>query len=503
MSRLWLVGAIIASGLVLGTSVKADEWPGFRGPGSAGLAGGTSVPLEWGADKNVKWKVKIPGVAWSCPIVWGDKVFVTTAITENQRKPQGGGGGGGGGRPGGGGAGRPPGKGGEGGRPPGGGGGMRAAPKPPDVMYRWEVMCLDRNTGKELWKKQALEAKPRIPTHISNTFASETPVTDGERLYVYFGMMGLFCYDLDGKELWKKDLGSYPMMAGWGTSSSPVLEGDRLFLQIDNEEKSFLVALNCKTGQELWRVARAEKTNWGSPIIWKNSKRTELVTSGSQKVRSYQPEDGKVLWEMNMGGGRICATPVADAEMLYVGSEPGRGGGMGGRPGGGPPGGGGEAQKQEGGGGGQRGGGGGGGGLYAIKAGASGDISLKEGATSNEGVAWSVARGGVEMASPLVYQGHLYVLGRNGGVVNCYDAKTGKVVYRERLPGAKSYWASPWASGDKIYCLDDGGTTHVIAAGPEFKVLSKNALEEMFWATPAIAGGAVYLRSVDHLYCVK
>lgn len=485
--RRW-IGALGLLGAGLLSIAGAEDWPGFRGPGSSGLAEGKSVPLEWSKDKNLLWKVTVPGVAWSSPIVVGDKVFISTAITENQRKPGGGGGGGGGGgRPGGG-----------SGRPPGGGGGGRG-PQPPDAIYQWELHCLDKATGKTLWKQTALEAKPRIPTHGSNTFASETPVTDGERIYVYFGMMGVFCYDLAGKQLWKKDLGAFPMQMGWGTSSSPVLEGDMLILQIDNEQKSFLVALNKTTGEEVWRVDRDEKTNWGSPIIWKNSKRIEVVTLGAKKVRAYAPADGKLLWELTTGGGRCCSTPVAEGDMLYLGSERRQGGGgmRGGFGKGAPPG---EKAPPKGGG---DGGESPGGAFYAIKAGGSGDISLKSGETSNASVAWSVARGGVEMASPIVYQGHVYILSRNGGVVTCLDAKTGNEVYKQRLPGAKSFWASPWASGGKIYCLDDGGTTHVIQAGPEFKVLSKNNLDEMFWASPAVADGSVILRSVEHVFCVK
>lgn len=500
MRRFFSLSTLSLIGAGLLTFAQAEDWPGFRGTNSSGLATGTSIPMEWSKDKNIKWKIAIPGVAWSSPIVIGDRLFVTTAITENQRKPSAGGGGGGG-RPGGGGG--PPGKGGGGGQGGGqGGGGGYGRNAPPNQLYRWEVLCLDKNTGKEIWKQQALEAKPRIPTHGSNTFATETPVSDGERLYVYFGMMGVFCYDLDGKLLWKKDLGAFPMQMGWGTASSPVLEGDKLFLQIDNEQKSFLVALDKKTGKEIWNVDREEKTNWGSPLIWKNQQRSEVVTVGSKRIRSYDPASGKVLWEMNNGGGRVCCTPVAAGDTLYVGSSPGMGGG-GGMRGGPPKDGGGEAEKgaQPPGGGGGRGMGSGGG-LHAIQAGASGDISLKPGETSNAGVIWSV-RNSVEMSSPLVYEGNLYLLARNGGVVTCLEAKTGKQIYKERLPGAKAFWASPWASGGKIYCLDDGGTTHVIQAGPDFKVVSKNALDEMFWASPAVADGAVFLRSVEHLFCVK
>ena len=208
-------------------------------------------------------------------------------------------------------------------------------------------------------------------------------------------------------------------------------------------------------------------------------------------MRSYDVATGKVLWELSMGGGQCHATPVADAEMLYVGCSAGFGGGFGGGAGGfgGGPGGG------------RGGSSGSSGGLFAVRAGASGDLTLKEGETSNAGVAWSQPRGGPEDASPLVYQGHVYVLRKNG-IMTCYDAGTGKQVYRERIANAKSFWASPFAGNGKVFCLDDGGTTHVLQAGPEFKVLGKNALNEMFWASPAVAGGAVFLRSVDHVYCI-
>jgi outer membrane protein assembly factor BamB len=368
------------------------------------------------------------------------------------------------------------------------------------------VLCLDRATGKVLWRQLAQEAKPRIATHGSNTYASETPVTDGERVYAYFGMTGLFCYDAAGKLVWKKDLGAYPMQMGWGTSSSPVLDGDRLFLQVDNEQKSFLVAFDKKTGDELWRADRDEKSAWCTPYVWKNKQRTELVTLGSRKVRSYDPATGKLLWELGPGGGfRTTSTPVGDEDLLYVGAGAGGRGGFGGGPpgggfgGGGPPGGG------FGGGGGRggMGGGMGGGGLVAVKAGASGDVSLKQGETSNAGVAWSLSRGGPAMASPLVYQGHLYILDQNGGLVTCYNAKTGKQVYRERLQGARAFWASPWACDGKVFCLDDDGQTFVLQAGPEFKLLGKNALNEMTWSTPAVAGGALFVRSVDNLICIQ
>lgn len=455
------VGVLWAAGTAWG-----EEWPQFRGPGGAGLSAETALSTEWAKDKNVLWKVQIPGVGWSSPIIWGDKVIVTTAITENQRKPSSGGGFGGG-RPGGG----KPG----GGKPGGGfGGGFggRGGGSPPDALYRWEIHCLDRNTGKTLWKQQAVERKPTIPTHGTNTYASETPITDGERVYVYFGMVGLFCYDLDGKLVWKKDLGSYSMTMGWGTGSSPVLEGDKLFLQCDNEQKSFLVALDKKTGDEAWRVTRTGGSSWCTPFVWKNKIRTELVAGGAQKMQSYDPGTGKLLWELGGFQSRASASPTADEERVYFGA----GGGM--------------SRNEP---------------LYAVQAGASGDITLKSGETSNAGVAWSTSRGGPPMASPLVYKGHLYVVEgqRGGGLLACYDAKTGKSIYKERLPGARGFTASPWAGDGKIYLLDEGGQTFVVQAGAEFKVVGKNMIAEMFWASPGVAKGMIFLRGVDHLYCIK
>jgi outer membrane protein assembly factor BamB len=277
---------------------------------------------------------------------------------------------------------------------------------------------------------------------------------------------------------------------GFGTSSSPVLDGDKLFLQIDNEEKSFLIALNKKTGEEVWKKDRSERTVWSSPIIWKNKERTELVTVG-QKLRSYDPATGKVFWELSLGGGRFSASPVADAEQLYFGVG-GMGGGGGGKGGFGPPGGG------------KGGFGGGGGSLFAVKAGASGDITPKSGETSSAGVAWSQPKAGAAMSSPLVYQGYVYILEQNGGAISCYDAKTGKPAYqKERIDGAKAFWASPWAYDGKIFCLDDGGNTHVLKAGPKLEVIGKNSLNDQFWASPAIAGGTLILRGVSNVYAIK
>ena len=340
-----------------------DNWPQFRGPAARGVSEAKQVPTEWAKDKNIAWQVDLPGVAWSQPIVWGDKIFVTTAITENQQKPRAGGGFGGPGGPGGGrrggfgppggdfgpdgpprgprddapdreqprdtaqkidtaqekappqrdGGDRPPdgfgrggpgrggfgpggpGRGGRGGFGPGGMGGG----EPPNAIYQWKVLCLDAANGDVVWERLAHEGKPRVAIQPSNSYATETPITDGERVYAYFGMTGVFAFDMQGNPAWKKDLGSYRI--GFGPGSSPAFDGERLFVQCDNDEKSFLVALDKKTGDEAWRVDRDEKGNWATPFVWKNKQRVELVTAGNTTVRSYDPQNGKLLWELKNG----------------------------------------------------------------------------------------------------------------------------------------------------------------------------------------------------------
>ncbi len=493
------VGTIV--GMV--TATRAENWPQFRGPAASGIVAQSQLPSTWSAEKNIAWKAKLPGVAWSQPVVWDERIFVTSAITENQQPPAVGGPGGGRGGPNGPpgarrGArgdredgprpgnqaegnrregGRPEAERGEGARPdeerrgqrgPGGRGGFGRSAQPPDQLYRWVVMCLDRDSGKLLWERVAHEGKPTIPTHRSNTFASETPIVDGERVYAYFGMTGLYCYDLGGKLLWKKDLGSFPMSSGWGTGSSPALEGDRLFVQCDNEEASFLVALDKRTGDELWRVDREEESNWSTPYVWKNKHRTELVTAGGGKMRSYDPATGKVLWEVAGISGRCSATPVGTDDLLYVGVGGGRGGA-------GP--------------------------LVAIRASAEGELDLAD-TSAESGIAWSTPRAGPPMASPLIYDGAIYVLEQRGGIISCYDAQTGKERYKKRLEGAAGFTASPWAFDGKIYCLDETGQTFVIAPGPEPDVQAINKLDDQFWSSAAVAGNHLLLRGVNYLYSI-
>jgi outer membrane protein assembly factor BamB len=417
------------------------NWPQFLGPDGNNISTEINLPVEWGNNTNMMWKYKIPGKGWSSPVVWKEKIFITTAYKEKMMNPN--------------------------------KDTTQVVPDAddrrirPDEDYKFEIYCLNKNSGELIWNKTAYLGKPGIVTHRDNTYASETPVTDGKNLYVYFGMRGLFCYDLEGNKIWEKNIGIYPMQSNWGTSSSPVLYKDLLILQFDNEENSQVIALDKLSGEQKWQAKRNEISTWSTPYIWKNNVRVELVTGG-KKTRSYDPDSGELLWEIDMRGGRDITSPVGDKEMIYVCNEERRDGG---------------------------------GTLFAIKAGASGDISLDPQESSNEWVAWTQPKSRIAMATPVLYKGYLYGLARNGGTINCFNARTGEYAYqREKLKGAKSFWASPFAYNDMIFCLEESGTTHVLQAGSEFKVLYTNTLDDKFWSSTAISEGILIFRGVEFVY---
>ncbi len=423
--------------LLTSFTVAQADWPQFRGGKLAGVVTGNNLPDTWSTTKNVGWKTEIPGSGWSSPVVWGDKIFLTSCV----------------------------------------GSGAAGAPKTgyyapgqiqtPAGEFRWTVLCIDAQSGKILWDKVAHEGRLGYTTHVKNGYASETPITDGERVYAYFGNVGLFCYDLSGKELWSKKWGVFPTNLGWGTGASPLLHKDRIYLVNDNEKQSFLVALDKRTGQEAWRVERNEKTSWATPFVWENNLRTEIITSATTKARSYDLS-GKLLWELG-GMSSICIPqPVTGHGLLFVSSgyEFGRP-----RP------------------------------VYAIRPGASGDISLQKGETSNQHIVWYKDPAGAYHPSPLVLGDYLYIL-ESKGFLTCFEARTGKEVYgKQRLGG--NYTASPWSYDGKIFCLSEEGDTSVIPAGPQFKLLGKNSLEEMCCATPAVAGERLFIRTFSKLYCIK
>jgi outer membrane protein assembly factor BamB len=424
---------LLGASLFSRASAETTNWPQFRGAQSDGIAAGETLPETWSSTQNVVWKADIPGWGWSSPVVWGEQIFVTSAVGEKELA-----------------------------RPVIGGypGGYV---QPTDV-HRWMTYCLDFETGKIVWERQAHQGVPPEQRHPRNSYANETPITDGERVYVYFGNIGMFCYDVQGRELWKQTWGSHPIRGGWGPGASPVLHKDRIYLVNDNERESFMVALEKETGKEVWRVERQEKSNWATPYVWRHDQRTEIVTIGASKVRSYSL-DGEVLWELSGTAGLVSQMPVAKGGLLYVGAGDHYG-----------P-------------------------LYAVRPGASGDISLDAGQTSNEWIAWSQPRGSSIHPCYLVSDERLFVL-FDAGLLTCFSAKTGETIFpRKRLnTGGGRFHASPWSYNGKIFLLNEDGTTWVVQDAPEFKVLGKNRLDDNAWATPAIARGSLFIRTYTGLY---
>ena len=430
----------------------AENYPQFRGADSNAVSP-SPLPVTWsdvdGNQTNIRWKIPVQGEGWSQPIVWEGRLYMTAAVPSDPSNK-------------------------DAARPESNNGGYgRNRNDLVNVVYQYQVICIDADSGKEIWRKSVKEGKPPIPRHSTNTYATETPVTDGERIYAYFGMNGVHCLDMDGNLLWQKDLGVYEMRAGWGTASSPTLLDDRLFIQVDNQEQSFLVALETNSGDEIWRVNRDESSQYSSPFVWKNSLRNELIVGG-MVYRSYDPTTGELLWKLDMNKGRSSATPVAIGDRLYIGNEFRNRGG-----------------EDD-----------GGGRLYAIKPGGSGDITPPDDGMSGEFVQWRMDDSGIQMASPTHCGGNLYFFERRRGIVRCVDIETGRLEYESRVRGAGAFWASPWTDGKHLYAMDSNGNTHVIAAGDELKVVAVNELEQQAWGTPALADGRIYLRTVDHLYCI-
>ncbi|MCH7728381.1 MAG: alpha/beta fold hydrolase, partial [Planctomycetes bacterium] len=419
-----------------------DDWPQFRGPNSLGVSENKELPERWTDKKNVLWRRDMPGRGWSSPVVWGDRVFITTVINHGESE-----------------------------EPKKGlyfGGNRRT---PSATEHEWKVYCLDLKTGDVAWDRVVNKRVPRTSLHIKNSYASETPVTDGEHLFVYFGNVGVFCFTLDGKEVWSKKFDARKTRYAWGTAASPVLHKDRLYIVNDNDEESYLLALEKETGKQVWQTKRDEKSNWATPYVWENKLRTEIIVPGTGKFRSYDL-DGKLLYEFGGGSSITIATPYSKSGLLYVSS-----GYIGDR-------------KKP---------------LFAIRPGAAGDISLADDETSNDHIAWCQKRAAPYNPTTLVYRDLLYVL-LDRGILACYDAKTGKTVYgRQRLPNGRAFTSSPWAFDGKIFCLNEYGETFVVKAGSEFELLHTNSLadDEMCMATPAIAGDKLIIRSEDHIYCLQ
>ena len=471
ISRLKVETVLLAAFVVLtagGRAATPDGWPQFRGPGGAGIADESSLPEHWSVSNNVAWVVDVPGRGWSSPIVWRDRVFVTTAVSPGAFKA-----------------------------PSTGIFGNDYAAElqkqglpEQEIVKRvvsrdieltsetgeigYMVFAIDAKTGKVIWKQEAHRGLPFGGRHRKNTYASETPATDGERLYASFGgNVGVFCYTLDGTLLWKHSWPPQPIYLDFGTASSPVAHGGRVYQLHDNDGQSFLAALDAKTGQELWTVKRTDlasrlASGWATPFVWQSSARTEIVTIGRGFVISYDT-DGRELWRLK-GMTQATPSPVAADGLLYVGS-----GSQG------------EANRP----------------LLAIRPGASGDVSLRDDQTTNQFVAWFQPRFSGYTPSPLVYRGRVYAVNDNG-VLQVADAKTGVEIYKARVGGGgQTFSSSPLASQGRIYFLSEDGVAFVLRAGDRYDEIAKNTLGEMSLATPAADADSLYIRTQTRLYRIR
>lgn len=469
MRRTWIALALVSLASVAAVQARrapAVAWPQFRGPAGAGILDQAKLPSAWSTTSNVAWNVAVNGRGWSSPVAWDNLVYVTSAISPGAFKA-----------------------------PATGIYGNDYAAElatqglsDAEVMkrvtardieltgesgdIRYMVYAFDAATGKLRWEHEAHRGAPFGGRHRKNTYASETPATDGERLYAYFGNVGLFAYSLDGQPLWNARFDPQPMYLDFSTASSPVVYDGRVYVLHDNDGKSFAAAVDAKTGKPVWRVDRALKSGqmtsgWSTPFIWTNAIRSELVIIGQQHAVSYALDSGRELWRIAGLTGQSTPSPVAADGLLYLatGSQ-----GENNRP------------------------------VFAVKPGASGDISLARGEQDNAFVAWVHPRASAYTSSPLVYRGRMYVVNDNG-ILTVFDAATGKEIYKARAGGSgNTFSASPWASDGKVYLLSEDGHTFVIEAGDNYVELATNSLDEMSLASPALAPGALFLRTQTRLY---
>jgi outer membrane protein assembly factor BamB len=422
----------------------AAHWPQWRGPFDNGVAR-TAAPTEWSATKNIAWKTDIPGRGNSSPVIWGNRIFITTAIPTEAAAPS---------APAEGPAGGPEARGGR--RGPGGGSGA-------GVEHRFVVMALDRATGKVVWEKTARVAKPHEGYHHRyGSFASNSPVTDGQHVYAFFGSRGLFVYDLDGKLVWQKDFPPMRMRLAFGEGVAPVLDGNRLILSLDQEAESQIVVLDKRNGKELWRMARDEQSSWSQPLVVEHGGKRQIVVAATNRVRSYDAETGKVIWEAGGLGGNVIPAPVSKDGIVWVMSgyrNPN---------------------------------------MMAIRLGREGDL------TGTDAILWTNQRGNPYTASPVLHEDKLYFISDNG-LLSCLNAKTGEPYYlQQRLPKPYAFKSSPVAAGGKLYLATEDGDVVVVRMGEKFEVLATNTIaEEMYVATPAIAENTLYLRGPNTLYAIR
>jgi outer membrane protein assembly factor BamB len=423
-------------------NVFAQNWPGFRGPGGLGFSTEKGIAIHWDLSKNIKWRVEVPGLGHSSPIIWGNRIFVTTAVSsdpakDNWQK------------------------------------GFFSGDRPPDeAEISWKVLCFDKDTGKLLWDRTAIRAKPVNARHTKNSYASQTPVTDGTYVDAFFGDQGMYCFDFQGNLIWKRDLGDFTMRRGWGVASSPVLYNDLVIQTCDQETgESFIVALDKKTGEIAWKAKRDELSSWSTPFLFLEGTRPELIVNATNAIRSYDPDNGKLLWECRGPATSITVPiPTTSHGLIIVSS-------------------GFVADKIR--------------PITAFRPGATGDITLREGETQSRFIAWRQPLAAPYIPSPTAYGDYIFVL-LDQGFIACYEARTGKMVYdRKRIDVGANFSASPVVVDGKLYCASEDGDVYVIRADAQYELLAKNSLGESVMASPAVSDGRMYIRALKHLYCIQ
>lgn len=421
------------------------SWPSFRGPQASGIAEGQNLPDRWDpkTGENILWRAPIPGLAHSSPVIWGNRIFVTSAVSSDPKASF---------------------------KPGLYGDGDASEDR---SRHRWMIYALDKRTGKIIWERVAHEGEPVDKRHIKSTYANSTPATDGRIVVAWFGSQGVCAYDVNGRFLWKVDLGRMNLGAydiptyEWGPASSPVIWNNLVILQCDTQDDSFLLALEAETGEVAWKTEREEIPSWGTPTVALTPAGPELVTNASNYIRGYDPRTGKELWRLGRSSKITAPTPVFADGMFIVAS--------------------GRAPERP---------------IFAVKAGARGDLTLGEGRTASDAVVWSRTGRGSYMPTPLVYKGILYVLANNG-ILDAYRAQTGEEIYRERLSLVGSgYSASPVAADGKIYLSNEDGEILVVAAGEKFALIATNSMGEMLMATPALSEGVMYVRTAASLFAI-
>lgn len=432
------------------TQVKAENtvnWPQFRGPGASGVAEGVATPTTWNVPEssNLKWKTPIPGLGHSCPIVWEDRLFLTTAISDKKLDS------------------------------------LKIgiyheiAPVEKDGVHAWVLYCIDKWTGKVIWERVCHKGVPKDKRHTKSSHANCTPATDGKRVVSFFGSEGLYCHDFNGTLLWKKDFGILDAAffrvprAQWGFASSPIIHEGVVLLQCDVLKNSFLAALDLETGKILWKKPRNDLPAWSSPAVYGEGAKTQVLVNGYRHIGGYDFRTGAELWRFRGGGDIPVPTPVTGHGLAFITNAHGK-----------------LAP------------------IYAIKLDSRGDVSLKDGKASSEQVSWSVNRGGAYMQTPIVYGDYFYNC-RDNGVLACFEAKTGRLVFQARLgSGFGGFTGSPVASGGKIYYVSEVGDVVVVKAGvPELKILAKNPLGEICLSTPAISDGELFFRTRTQLIAIS